>query len=181
MVKKKGVFGMQWGNYPSFTQVDVLGGDSIAGTASATDFATKLPIVANSLIIGNVIYVTAGGPYGTLAIGTRSLNLHVKLGGTTILSSGVRSPMAGAANNAWTFQGLLTTTRDGPGGFVNGHGVWTFYSNVLTGDDVWSAFSFGAAINTSVDMDLTLGCQWTNADALNSLGMTDFMAMIGVP
>lgn len=170
---------MQFNGNPHTVQTVVLPGDTIANTAAATDFATQHFIRDNSMVIGHVLYVNAGGPFSTLAVGTRTLNMHLKVGGVTVLSSGVRTPVAAATNAAWTFHAALTVTLDGPGGFIGGHGVWTFYNPTLTSDDTWSAFTFGAAYDSTVDSYLTLGGQWTSADPSNSVAMTNCVVLVG--
>jgi len=165
-----------------FAQTSVQAGDTIANTASFTRFATKTTLAANSIVAGQVIRVTSGGVFNTPAIGTRSLDNNLLLGGNGLLGTGTRSPsLASASNSPWTMQANIICTAAGASGTAEGNAIWTFFDNALSEDDVWTnATNVGFVFDTTIANDVELGVTWTSASASNSITMRHLTVAVAV-
>ena len=100
----------------SFVQVATQAGDTVANTASETNFATNKVFPALSLYsIGKLIKLSAWGEYSTLGSGTVTLQFKVKMGSTVLVDLGAVTTAISIANRRWRVQAEIAVRVVGSG------------------------------------------------------------------
>jgi len=103
-----------------FTQTATVTDSNNAAEVTLTGAGTgSLTLPVNFLTAGRTLRITAAGTVGTQAVPV-TLNMRLKLGGTTILSTGDQTPGASVTARAWSIQAVITCRTTGATGTVFG-------------------------------------------------------------
>jgi hypothetical protein len=154
-----------------FAQTSVAGGDTIANTASATNFATDYTLAANRLAAGRVLRVRAGFIHSTT--GSPTLQLTFRMGTTDIVQTGTHNTMSGASNRLIVAETWLTCLTAGASGTIEGQGFVTVCTVGGGGDStVWEFRMLSAVtVDTTASQILRWRVQWGTASASNTITM----------
>lgn len=130
---------------------------SIIGTGRG-----DLTLSANYLTQGKQIQLKL---VGTLAdTGTPTLNVKVKLGSTTICSTGAVA-LSGVTDVEWMLDVLLTCTSSGASGSVTGGGMFDYDE----GTEIELLSSTPVTVDTTSSQELDVTVTWGTADAANTI------------
>jgi len=177
---------MQFDGYSYLVQTVVLAGDTIANTTTATPFATKLLIPANTIVEGQVFFIRGGGSFTTPVSANRQLDLGISVSFTEGDVVGVTSvtgvpTLANNPDGMWRAEGTLIMTRSGDQGLVGGNVTWTLSNTTTATSDVWVNATVGdVSFDTTINNWVTLFASYGTAHVDNSITMRHLVVLIGL-
>jgi Carbohydrate binding domain len=150
------------------SNTSVPGGNTVASTASETNFASNYSIPANDCQPGRVYKVWARGVYGTT--GSPNLTLRVKIGTTNVGVTAAVPPGNSATNQGWSVDFNITCITMSSSGTVEGQG----YAVISTGTaaantDEMQNTAVSSAINFTTAQTLQLSAQWGTSSSSNTI------------
>lgn len=142
--------------------------NSIAETSVIGAGVGTLTLPANFLSPGRTIRVTVRGHFSDDAVTPGTVTLLVKLGGTTVCTSGARTPTAGVSSDFWSLEADITCRTSGASGTVMGHGNATTPAAAFTSLN-WPMINTGTTtIDTTATQAVDVTWDWGTADSDNS-------------
>ena len=173
--------------FGSFTLEEILSGVIFTQTANQTVVNTvtettligtgvgTVTLPANFLksafgTAGRTIRITARGIYGTDLVAP-TLNIRVKLGSTTVVSTGVITTAANLTNKFWEATAYITCRTSGATGTVMGNGAF-LHDDALANNtlSIWGMTNTGTTtINTTEAQAIDVTAEWGTADADNTI------------
>jgi hypothetical protein len=156
----------------------VPGGNTIANSASETDFASSYTISGGTLAVGNVIEVDLAGVYST-ALVAPTFRGWVKLGSTKVLDTGVLNTFVGSiSNRGWMAKALLYVTAIGVSGSVECQGVISFATAATAALVTHQTNTSPFTIDTTGGLAVVARIQWGTADAGNTITLRQMKVTI---
>lgn len=150
----------------------------MGGTGAVTAFATTASIPANSLRVGDVVRVTAAGHYGTKATPAGTLDTIVKLGTTTMGSTGAQTMTASLTFALWWLQMEIVVQAIGASGSVRAEG-WMAHQRTFTASNHLQLVNTAAVtLDTTASMDASITVDWGTSDASNTITMHTFAVQV---
>lgn len=152
-----------------YGQSSVQAGDTVASTASETNFASKYNVPAGSLKVGDVIAVEARGVHSTT--GTPTVEFKIKLGSVVLCATGAITTASGAANRGWYAKAVLTVVSIGASGSVEvqGDGAVFTAANAATPADMENTAV--VTVDTTAAADLQASVTWSASSPSNTATM----------
>lgn len=141
---------------------------TIANSATETDFTKNYVIPANNCVPGRVYRITARGVYSTQGVTAPGLTLRVKAGTTTLTTSAV-APTAGMANRQWTLNADVICQTIGVSGTVEAAGTFTRATGAAAAAVIEMSNTAPTTLNTTVAQTLQVSMQWGTAAAANTI------------
>ncbi len=161
------------------TITSVVGGDTIASTAAATNFADNYPVQANLFVVGRTIRISAYGTYSTLGSGTVTLRLRLLLGTTQLLDSTVITTAISIAARQWRLEGQLVCTAVGASGVVEALGEAKIpTANTNVGVAVVGIPGGAVTIDTTATANLQIEATHGASNASNTITMRQFVVEV---
>lgn len=161
------------------TITSVVGGDTIASTAAATNFADNYPMQANLFVVGRTIRISAYGTYSTLGSGTVTLRLRLLLGTTQLLDSTVITTAVSIAARQWRLEGQLVCTAVGASGVVEALGEAKIpTANTNVGVAVVGIPGGAVTIDTTATANLQIEATHGASNAANTITMRQFVVEV---
>lgn len=146
-------------------------GDTVAGSAAETTFASKYTLAANSLAVGQVLRITAFGVYGTDAALAGTLTLKLKAGSVTLASTGALVNVVGLTGRGWIVRALCVVTAIGASGTMEVQGDASFSTALSTALAGNLANSGAVTIDTSIANDIGVSVQMSVSDSDNTVSL----------
>lgn len=147
---------------------------AIANTTTETSFSIpSYSIPANSIVAGTVIRVKIWGVYSTDVV-PPTLNMRIKLGGTTYLATGAVTTVGSLSNKQWTGEAEFTCFTAGSSGTIQADAIGFLQTAATTSLSVSVPNSATQTINTTTAQAVTCTIQWGTASASNSISCTQF-------
>lgn len=135
----------------------------ITANSVETTFTTpSYTVPANSLIAGSVLRVKSWFIYTTSGLAP-TINIKLKLGGTTYLASGAVTAVTGVTNGGAFADITLTVFTAGASGTVDAQAYGEFSTAVTTGLSVNVPNTGTQVLDTTVAQALTMTCTWGQA------------------
>lgn len=152
-----------------YSNTSVPGGNTIANTVAETTFSLPAySFPANSLVAGSVIRIKLWGVYSTAALAP-TINVKLKLNGTTYLATGVITSIALVSNGGWFADVQLIIFSVGVGGTIDAQAYGEFSTAATTGLSVNVANTGTQSIDTTISQPLTITITWGTASASNTI------------
>jgi hypothetical protein len=151
----------------------VPGGNTVANTVSATNFASNYSILANDCQPGKVYRVTAQGVYGTT--GTPNLTVQLRFGSTVIASTATNATSGTVTNQPWRIETQVTCYTAGGSGTVEGQGFALFSTAATTAQNIGMVNTSTVVVDTTAAQTLQLNTQWGAANSLNTITLRQFI------
>ena len=130
-------------------------------------------LVANTFSEGRTIRLDARGYYNTPAV-PDNLTIRVKLGGTTVLSTGSRSPSGLASTLAFQVESVITCITTGGSGTVFAQGEFPHLEpSGLTSINWAMTNNATTVINTTGANIIEITAQWSGASSGSQLFLTN--------
>lgn len=150
---------------------------AVVNTATETTIIAagvgNLTLPANFFRVGRVLRILASGD---LSDSGGSINIRVKLGSTTVVSTGSIATVGTLAQNGYFMETLLTCRAVGASGSVHGAGHFSY--DTTTGELLGMRTSSSAVINTTASQVLSVTAQWAAADPSRRIDTSTFMVEI---
>lgn len=139
-------------------------------TLLGTGVGTKT-LPANSLIIGKTVRIKACGFYSTDGAAAGTLTFNLKIGGTTVATTGARTAVNAAANFYWEIEAEITCRTTGAGGTVFAQAKFLHQQEATTYNAfLWPLVNTGTdAVDTTVSNALDLTTTFGTADTDNTI------------
>ena len=166
-----------WQNGLVYANTTVPAGNTVANTVANTQFASAYQIPANTLQVGDVIFVRAWGVYGTVAAAP-TLTLAVRLQLNVAVTTGAITTVAPLTNVGWMLEAQLHITSLGAGGTVEAQGYTSLSTAATTVQAVHMPNTAALALNTTVVRSLNIAAQWGTANAANTITLRNFSVRI---
>lgn len=160
-----------------YANTDVPGGNTVASTAAETAFTSSYTIPAGTLGAGDVVVVRLTGLYGTNAV-PPTLTLKLKLGSTTMLSSGALTTVGAITAGGWTSDAHFVCQTAGASGTIEAQAFAEFSTAATTALTVNIKNSAAITVDTTVDEALTVTAQWGTSDAANTITLREMIVEI---
>lgn len=147
----------------------VPSGNTVAN-ASGSDvaFSSSYTIAANTLKVGTIIRIKLYGVYGTTLL-SPNLTGKLKIGSSTLLSTGALTIGVSLTNAGWSAEALLSVTAVGSGGAVEAQGFAQFATAATTGLSVNLTNTSTIAVNTTVSQTIAATVQWSASSSSNTI------------
>lgn len=151
-----------------YTQTTVMPGDTLyATTTGEQQFTSGMTVPANSLAVGQSIVMKGAGTYTTTTLLPPTQRARVRLGGNLLVDAAAQMFPVALAACRYRFDIQFIVRSLGVNGSVEAFGELT-YATSLTNAIVVLAGPSGTAgdagnpvaVNTTVDLPLTLSCQF---------------------
>lgn len=149
----------------------VPGGNTVAGSAAETTFASKYTLPANSLAVGQVLRITAFGVYGTDGALAGTLTLKLKAGSTALASTGALVNVVGLTNRGWIMRALCVVTAIGASGSMEAQGDASFSTALTTALAGNLANTGTISIDTTASIDVGVSAQFSISDSDNAASL----------
>lgn len=151
---------------------------AIANTITETAFSIpSYTIPANTLVAGTIVRIKIWGIYST-AIVPPTINLKIKLGGTTYLATGAITTIGSLSNQQFTGEADLTCFTAGAGGTIQADGLGFLETAATTSLSVSVPNTTTQAINTTTTQAVTCTVTWGTANASNTITVTQFQIYV---
>lgn len=157
-----------------YLDASVPAGNTIANTATETEFTSSKPMTVALMQAGAVILFKAAGVYSTDAT-PPTLRIRVKLGTVTILDTTAFTTTGSLTNRGWMIEGQAVVTVSGASGQLEAQGIAMLSTGATTGSIVHMANTATVGVNMSSSKVLSISAQWGTADADNSIRMRQMM------
>jgi hypothetical protein len=158
--------------------VTVPGGNTVANTASETNFSSNYSIVANSLKVGNVIKVRGRGVYGTDAVTAGTLNLKIKVGSTVLLATGTITNTTSITNKGFSFEADLVVTAIGGSGAFECQGLAVLSTTLGVALIAHMTNTSTVTVDTTTAQTLQASATFSVADTDNTITLRQFIVEI---
>ena len=162
-------------------QTSTQGGDTVANTAAATNFATSHTLAASMLnVAGRVLHIHCAGTCTNAGLG-QTIRLAVLFGTNTIVSLGSFTPtdVSGATDN-WFLEADMICRSTGATGTVWGTGNLFMTTGVLkTLDGIIYSAGSPVTIDLTAAQTIYIEAKWSGALAANSITMDEFITHLG--
>jgi hypothetical protein len=156
----------------------VPGGNTIANTGAATAFASSYSIPAGSLTVGSVIRVKLYGVYST-ALTPPTITLAIKVGSTTLLTTGAITAVNSLTNDGWWTEALMTVTAIGASGSMEAQGFSCFATAATAAQNVdMTNTAVVGSIDTTASLALTANVTWGTASASNTITLREMIVEV---
>lgn len=144
---------------------------TLIGTGVGTVTLPADVLFGSSGSAGRTLRITARGIYGTDAITPGNLNLRVKLGATTICTTGNVAATAALTNRFWELTAYITCRTQGAAGTVLGNGGFLHDDALATSElRIWQMINTGTTtIDTTASLAIDVTADWDTADAQNTI------------
>lgn len=156
----------------TFTQTASV---TVANTTTETSlFSTgqgSLTLPINTLTTGKRVRWTLMGVISDT--GTPTLNMRIKVGGSTIASTGAVALAGTVSNRAWRLQFELTCRSVGASGTVIGQGSFWYDNSTNLGTTEGIAMTATATVDTTAQLTLDATAEWGTADPADTLTVTN--------
>lgn len=161
-----------------YVNTTIPAGNTIANTTTATAFSSSYTISANSLAVGSVIRVVLRGVYSS-ALTAPTISIALKLGSTTVLTTGVISPLIGSAtNDGWSYEALLVIQAVGVSGSVEAQGTSMFQTAANDAAVVPMENTAAITVDTTVAETITATVTWGTASTSNTVTLREMAVWI---
>lgn len=130
-------------------------------------------LVANTLSEGRTIRLQAWGYYNTPTIVPDNLTMRVKLGGTTILTTGAQTPASSVSTGGWHITANIVCQTTGGAGTVFAQGEFPHQSTSILEVNWQMTNSSTSVINTTAANVLEITAQWAGASSASQLVLTN--------
>lgn len=127
-------------------------------------------LVANTLSDGRVIRLQAWGYYNTQTV-PDTLQMRVKIGGTTVLTTGAQTPAGLVSTGAWALNANIVCQTTGGAGTVFAQGDFPHF-NALTYANWPMVTSSTTIINTTGANVVEITAQWGGTNSANQIFVT---------
>ena len=127
-------------------------------TLVSTVFKGSMYLPKSFFTIGRGFRLTARGTYGTEVVPV-TLNIRVKLGSVTIITTGDQTPAGTMTDQWWELATDVICRSTGTTGTVIGHGSWRHGIGTTTGQE-WAMVGTAATINTRNSLQINLTADW---------------------
>lgn len=126
---------------------------------------------AGSLVIGKTIRIKACGFYSTDGAAAGNLTFNLKIGGTTVCTTGARTAVNGAANYYWEIEAEITCRTTGGGGTVFAQAKFLHQEDATTYNAfIWPLINTATdTVDTTASNALDLTVTWGTADSDNTI------------
>lgn len=156
----------------------VAGGDTIANTSAATNFASNASLPAGILALNRGLRITARGVHSTDAVVPTNLTLAFKFGTTVLATTGAQASAVGLANRGWGVDLVLGCITTGATGTVEVQGFATLATAALTAVQWDMENTATVTIDTTIANTMQMEATWSVADTDNTITMRTFMISI---
>ena len=156
-----------------FAQTTIAGGDTIANSTSETAFTASNTLSANSVSVGDVFTCNLSGVFST-AVVAPSLTIKIKLGSTTMLSTGSFTTIAGISNLGWYTEAKFTVQSIGSSGSIEAQGSSAFSTAAAAAMTINMSNTSALTIDTTASQAITATIQWSSASASNTITVREF-------
>lgn len=146
---------------------------SISNTTTETNFAPTYTIPADDCQPGRSYRITAQGTMSTT--GTPTIQLRLKWGTTTILTTSAIPTGNNSASRSWRMEAAVVCYTAGAGGTVFPQGFTTIglTSTTIGGSDMSATATVG--VDTTVAQTVAISAQWGAASASNAIAIRQLM------
>lgn len=148
-------------------------GNTAAETTLVGSGVGSVTLPANFFIVGRTLRVRAAGVISTAA-GPGTLNIRIKFGATTIVTTGDVTPVASLSSRRWELQNLITCRTTGATGTVIASGDFGVMPTAQGSIARWEAMTGTSTV--TIDTTATQACSvtadWSAAAAADTLTAT---------
>lgn len=156
----------------TFTQTaSVTVGNSTTETSLFGAGQGSLTLPINTLNTGKRVRWTLMGTISDT--GTPTLNMRIKVGGSTIASTGAVALAGTVSNRAWRLTFEMTCRSVGASGTVIGQGSFWYDDSTNAGTTIGIAMTATATVDTTAQLTLDASAQWGTLSASNTLTCTN--------
>lgn len=160
--------GLMYGSWNKFLQY--ANGTAVANTVVETTLfgsgVGSLTFPANFFYVARAIEIDLTGIMGTT--GTPTLQLKVKLGGSTLIDTTALTMPSGITNRQWRLWALITCQAEGASGSFRGQGRFERHQST---DGAPS--TAGTTLDTTGALTLDVTATWGTANASNTIQTTN--------
>lgn len=175
-----------------YTQVAVMPGDTLtASTTAEQTFQSGMVVPGNTAVVGQAFIMKGAGTYTTNAVLPPTQRARARLGGSLLVDAAAQMFPVSLASCRYRFEIQFIVRSLGTSGTVEAFGELTFATSLTTAIVVLCGPSGVAGdagnpvtVNTTVDMPLTLSCQFGavlagNANSLRQLSVHTLKPVTG--
>lgn len=134
----------------------------------------NLTLPANFYRVSRTLEIIASGFISVT--GTPTLNIRLKHGSTTVISTGAVATVGTLSQHGWMLRALLTCQSVGAGGVIQGGGSFDYDSTV--GEVLGMVNTSGSTLATTASHAIGLTAQWGAADPANIIRLTNLLVRI---
>ena len=158
-----------------YANTSVPAGNTVANTASETNFASNYAIAANTLRVGDVIRITAFGLYGSDAITPGTITLKAKAGSVVLATTGAITNVAALTNRGWMLQVSATVISLGASGTVEVQGVGGLSTALSTAAIADMENAAVVTVDTTAALTIQASVEMSVADTDNTVTLRSFV------
>ena len=156
-----------------YTGFTVVANTVAETTLLGTPILGTVTLPANYLdLSGRAIRVKASGYFSDT--GTPTLNIALKLGSVTLMSTGAVALSGTLANHHWEMEAIFTVSATGAAGTVFGQGLFTYDNAAHAGLAEGMVMTAAATIDMTAAQAINLTATWGAASASNTITCTNY-------
>lgn len=151
----------------------VQGGDTVANTTTATNFASNFSIPAGALAANRALIIRAWGVYSTT--GTPDLTFDLRAGTTTLCTTSNQACPNNVTNQGWNLDATVACITTGVTGTVEAQGLSSVSTSPAAADHHWDMENTATVtLDTTAAQTLQIRVTWGTASASNTITMRTF-------
>ena len=153
---------------------------TIASTTTETTIIGSgvgtVTLPANFFTVGKTLRIRAIGYFSDT--GTPNITINVKLGATTIITTGAVALAGTISNNYWEVSSVLTCRTTGATGTIMGQGKFMYDESTHAGTTLGMVDTSADTIDTTASLDVNVTQTWGSSSASNTFTCTNFIVEV---